>query len=103
MLGSTQVLAHHVGIASQHLTKLNLTYGNLMVDLRASNSKLKARSIRIVSEVTGITPADAAHVLGICNGEVKTAIVATLKQLDASAARHLLDTAGGQLRTALQS
>ncbi len=79
------------------------TYGNLMVDLRASNSKLKARSIRIVSEVTGITPADAAHVLGICNGEVKTAIVATLKQLDASAARHLLDTAGGQLRTALQS
>jgi N-acetylmuramic acid 6-phosphate etherase len=77
------------------------TYGNLMVDLRASNHKLKIRSQRIVSEITGLSVEEANSVLQQCGGEVKTAIVSNLRGVDADRARQLLVEAGGQLRRAL--
>ena len=77
------------------------TYGNLMVDLRASNEKLKLRSIRIVAEIAELTPPKAEEILLACQGEVKTAIVASLHQIDAQAARELLTSHDGQLRAAL--
>ena len=79
------------------------TYGNLMVDLRASNIKLKLRSQRIVSEITGLSPDAAAESLMRCDGEVKTAIVATLRNVEPAMARKLLLQAGGQLRGALDA
>lgn len=79
------------------------TYGNLMVDLRASNAKLKQRSVRIVSEITGLDSSAAADALARCQGEVKTAIVATLRGVDAAHARRLLEANGGQLRNALEA
>ena len=54
------------------------TYGNLMVDLRASNEKLRDRSVRIVSEVTGLSGEASKLLLARCDGEVKTAIVAEM-------------------------
>jgi N-acetylmuramic acid 6-phosphate etherase len=78
------------------------TYGNLMVDLRASNIKLQLRSQRIVSEITGLDPEAAVLALQRCSGEVKTAIVATLRDVEPAVARSLLVEAGGQLRGALQ-
>lgn len=83
------------------MIKIGKTYGNLMVDLRASNSKLKLRSQRIVSDITGLTLEQSAEALQNCDGEVKTAIVATIRQVQADEARKLLTEAGGQLRLAI--
>ncbi len=81
---------------------LGKTYGNLMVDLRATNSKLVARSRRIVSELTGLSLAEAEELLGRCNGEVKTAIVAELRGCEPAEARRRLEAQHGRLREALQ-
>lgn len=83
------------------MVRLGKTYGNLMVDLRASNTKLKRRSVRIVSEVTGLAGEASEPLLAKCNGEVKTAIVSHLCGVDASAARERLERADGRLREAL--
>lgn len=79
------------------------TYGNLMVDLRASNTKLRERSVRIVSEITGLASDQAEVVLSKADGEVKTAIVSHLKSVDAAAARETLAAVDGHLRSALEA
>lgn len=84
------------------MVRIGKTYGNLMVDLRASNSKLRLRSKRIVSEVTGLDLAAAEKLLSMCDGDVKAAIVSHLSLVDAAAARQRLDRAGGRLRGALE-
>lgn len=84
------------------MVKLGKTYGNLMVDLRASNSKLKARSIRIVRALTELDETQAAETLRTCDGEVKTAIVAARRQLTATEARAKLQSVAGHLRAALE-
>src|SRR6266404_781355 len=55
---------------------LGKTYGNLMVDLKATNTKLVIRSRRIVAELTGLSEAEAEQQLARCGGELKTAVVA---------------------------
>jgi N-acetylmuramic acid 6-phosphate etherase len=82
---------------------LGKTYGNLMVDLKATNSKLVARTRRIVADLTGLSEQDAEQQLARCGGELKTAIVAQRHGVPAEAARELLAQAGGHLRRALQS
>ncbi len=89
-------------ITTGAMVLLGKTYGNLMVDLRASNSKLRDRSARIVCEFTGATLAEAEDVLARCGGQLKTAIVSQLRSLDADSATRLLDRAKGQLRVALE-
>ncbi|NUQ66542.1 MAG: N-acetylmuramic acid 6-phosphate etherase [Pirellulales bacterium] len=81
---------------------LGKTYGNLMVDLRATNTKLVSRSRRIVREITGVSEKEAEQLLARSGGEVKTAIVAHVRAVSAEEARRLLDRAGGHLRGALQ-
>lgn len=80
------------------MVRLGKTYGNFMVDLRATNSKLVARSQRIVAQLTDLDEPSAAALLGECDGEVKTAIVMQRRQVDAAQARRLLSAAGGHLR-----
>lgn len=82
---------------------LGKTYGNLMVDLRATNSKLKERSVRIVSELTELDARESLKLLQQCDGEVKTAIVMQLNQVSASEARKRLTENDGHLRSALDS
>ena len=84
------------------MVRLGKTYGNWMIDLRASNVKLKARSIRIVAAITGLSEEQAADQLVRCDGEVKTAIVASMRTLAAFEARALLKRSAGQLRLALE-
>ena len=81
---------------------LGKTYGNWMVDLRATNDKLKARSVRIVAAITGLSEQQAADQLTLCNGEVKTAIVAAKRSVGAVEARNLLERSEGKLRLALE-
>lgn len=80
---------------------LGKTYGNWMVDLRATNIKLKARSIRIVSALAELSEPEAIAALERCDGEVKVAIVAARRNLSATHSRELLRTANGKLREAL--
>lgn len=81
---------------------LGKTYGNLMVDLKATNTKLIIRTRRIVAELTGLSEADAEQQLARCGGELKTAVVAYRRSVSAEEAKQLLTNAGGQLRRALE-
>ena len=85
------------------MVRIGKTYGNLMVDLTATNEKLKDRSQRIVAELTGLSPQEAAGLLAICDHQVKTAVVAQQLAVDANEARRRLAKADGHLRTALAS
>lgn len=82
---------------------LGKTYGNLMVDLKATNTKLVARTRRIVAELTGLSEDEAEQQLARCSGELKTAVVAYRHNVSAEIARAMLAQAGGQLRVALQT
>src|SRR5262249_42222787 len=83
------------------MVRLGKTYGNLMVDLRATNSKLRARTNRIVRQLTGVDAEQAAALLEHCGSELKTALVAGLANLAPDEARRRLAEAGGQVRRAL--
>ena len=76
-------------------------YQNLMVDVQASNKKLKARALKIVMEATECDNEAAANVLAKANGQVKLAILMQLSGLDALEAQSLLDKSNGKLRQAL--
>jgi len=81
---------------------LGKTYGNLMVDLRATNEKLTQRTRRIVTMLTQLAEDEAAELLQRCGGELKTAVVAHRRQVTPAEARRLLDRAGGHLRRAIE-
>ncbi|MGW1806640.1 N-acetylmuramic acid 6-phosphate etherase [Streptomyces sp. NPDC002078] len=83
------------------MIRLGKTYGNLMVDVRASNDKLRARSRRIVSLATGASDEEIEKALTESGGEVKNAILALLADLDGPTAARLLEESGGHLRAAL--
>ncbi|MGW1049316.1 N-acetylmuramic acid 6-phosphate etherase [Streptomyces sp. CG4] len=83
------------------MIRLGKTYGNLMVDVRASNDKLRARSRRIVSLATGASDAEIEKALTESGGEVKHAILALLSGVDGPTAARLLEESGGHLRAAL--
>jgi N-acetylmuramic acid 6-phosphate etherase len=85
------------------MIRLGKTYGSLMVDVRASNEKLRARSRRIVSLATGADDAAIEHALSATDGEVKPAILTLLARVDAPTAARLLTESGGHLREALES
>ena len=85
------------------MVRLGKTYGNLMVDLRATNSKLTARARRLAAKLTGLSEADVEPQLQLCDGELKTTIVAIRCNLSPDAARNLLKQSGEQLRVALEA
>lgn len=88
-------------ITTTLFTKLGKVYGNLMVDVKASNEKLLDRAIRIVSTICEIKREVAADFLSASCGEVKTAIVMHQKSVDLKEARKLLLKVDGNLRKAL--
>ncbi|WEO96736.1 N-acetylmuramic acid 6-phosphate etherase [Streptomyces sp. FXJ1.172] len=83
------------------MIRLGKTYGNLMVDVRASNDKLRARSRRIVSLATGAGDDEIERALAESGGEVKNAILSLLAGVDGPTATRLLEESGGHLRAAL--
>lgn len=90
-------------LTTASMTRIGKVYGNLMVDLRATNDKLKARAARIVMQATGCDAGAAARALAAADQEVKTAIFIELTGLDPVAARAELAQANGVLRTALDA
>ncbi|MER6630570.1 N-acetylmuramic acid 6-phosphate etherase [Streptomyces sp. NPDC000987] len=85
------------------MIRLGKTYGNLMVDVHASNEKLRARSRRIVALATGAGDEEIERALTATGGEVKNAILTLLAGVDGPTAARLLEESGGHLRAALAS
>jgi N-acetylmuramic acid 6-phosphate etherase len=84
------------------MVRLGKTYGNLMVDLQASNDKLRARSERVVMLATGVQKETAAATLADVGGSVKSAILVHLGRVDPRDAPRLLRESDGYLRRAIQ-
>jgi N-acetylmuramic acid 6-phosphate etherase len=82
---------------------LGKTYGNFMVDLRATNAKLESRALRMLQRLTGLSATEARQRLSECGGELKAAIVAEKLKIEPDAARGRLAGTGGQLRAALEN
>ncbi|MFT4112556.1 N-acetylmuramic acid 6-phosphate etherase [Silvibacterium sp.] len=84
------------------LVRLGYVYGNLMVNVQPTNAKLRDRSARIVSTLTGLDTPEAAALIEQA-GAVKTAVVMHRLKLDRAAAEAHLRKANGNLRLALGS
>jgi N-acetylmuramic acid 6-phosphate etherase len=67
----------------------------------ATNNKLKDRSIRIVSEITGLSKTKAGSLLKKANGKVKAAIVMHYRKVNLKQAEDILDKCGQSLRKAI--
>ncbi|GAC1682725.1 MAG: N-acetylmuramic acid 6-phosphate etherase [Gemmatimonadaceae bacterium] len=85
-------------ISTGAMIRLGKIYGNLMVDLRATNAKLRDRSVRIVADVCEMTPAEARTLLDAAGQSVKTAIVMHKLSLSRRAAEHALAASNGIIR-----
>ena len=99
--GTAQKLVLNM-ISTGSMIKLGKVYGNLMVDVQATNIKLVQRAKRIIMAITGLTDDNAAaDLLDAADREVKTAIVMHKRSVDAAEARRLLAAAGGMLRAVI--
>ncbi|WP_370425944.1 N-acetylmuramic acid 6-phosphate etherase [Pantoea vagans] len=78
-------------------------YGNLMVDVEATNQKLVQRQVNIVMQATDCDDATASAALTACGGHCKTAILMVLADLAADEAKALLSQHQGFIRQALQA
>jgi N-acetylmuramic acid 6-phosphate etherase len=83
------------------MIRLGKIYGNLMVDLRATNAKLQDRSERIVMAATGAERTVARKLLKQAQGRAKPAILMHLRQVDFEEACRLLDESEESLRKAV--
>jgi len=83
------------------MVRLGKTYGPYMVDVRATNAKLRRRALRMVQQITGADEAASITALEATQGRVKPAVVMLLGGCDAEEAGCRLDAAGGRVREAL--
>ena len=88
-------------ISTAAMVRLGKVYGNRMVDVSVSNTKLRGRAEGIVADLVGCDHEAAAALLDAADEEVKTAVLMGLAGLEVDAARARLEAAGGYLRTAL--
>jgi N-acetylmuramic acid 6-phosphate etherase len=84
-------------ISTTLMIRSGRVYQNLMVDLKATNAKLRDRAARIVSTLTGLPREEAFAVLDRASGEVKVAVTMHARGVDAAEAGRLLAAAGGRL------
>ncbi|MBO4271552.1 N-acetylmuramic acid 6-phosphate etherase [Microbispora triticiradicis] len=99
--GTAQKLVLNM-ISTITMIRSGRTYGNFMVDVVASNSKLVDRAARIVSDITGAGVPDAREVLEHAGRDVKTAVVMIERGVGADDARALLAAHGNRLGPALR-
>jgi N-acetylmuramic acid 6-phosphate etherase len=100
--GTAQKLALNM-LTTASMVRSGKVYGNLMVDLTATNEKLRRRAARIVAQVAGIDPAAAVPLLEQTGYRAKPAILMARAGCDAGEAERLLAAAGGRLRVALDA
>lgn len=100
--GTAQKLVLNM-ITTGAMIKLGKVYGNLMVDLKATNKKLKDRSVRIVRRATGVDGETALQYLGEAGLSAKTAILMIKTGLDLKRSQELLDEYDGHLKPAIEA
>lgn len=100
--GTAQKLVLNM-LSTATMIKQGKTYQNLMVDVNATNHKLKARARRIVMQATDCDEATATDALQQAEQQAKLAILLVLTGLDVESARTLLSQQKGYLRHALKA
>jgi N-acetylmuramic acid 6-phosphate etherase/N-acetylglucosamine-6-phosphate deacetylase len=100
--GTAQKLVLNV-ISTAAMVRLGKTYGNLMVDVRPTNEKLRDRSMRIVARITGASHEDVALALGASQWRPKVACAMIVGGLTADDAELRLHEYAGRLRPVLDS
>lgn len=96
--GTAQKIALNT-ISTGAMIRLGKTYGNRMIDVVATNAKLRERALRLVRELGGV--ADAEAVLADAGGRVKTAVVMARCGYDRAAAEAALRAADGRLASVI--
>lgn len=99
--GTAQKIALNT-FSSALMVRLNKVYGNLMVDLRATNAKLVRRALRLTMLASGADEAAARAALDQCQWRVKQAVVMLRAGVDAAQAAQRLEAAQGSVHGALQ-
>lgn len=100
--GTAQKIALNT-LSTALMIHLNKVYGNLMVDVKPANAKLRQRCLNLVLQLCDCTTEHARDLLQQADFQVKTATVMYHKHLDAYAARALLQEHGGSLRAVLRT
>ena len=85
------------------MIKLGKVYGNLMVDVRATNAKLVERAKKIVCEATGVQREEAEKILEETNFDVKLSIFMLLSKLNKDEAKTILENNNGYIAEALKN
>jgi N-acetylmuramic acid 6-phosphate etherase len=98
--GTAQKLVLNM-VSTLVMVRLGRTYGNLMIDVRVTNEKLRDRARRIVAQAAGVSPEEATAALAAADDEAKVAVAMLRLGVGADAARERLDAVGGRLRRAL--
>ncbi len=80
------------------MVRLGRVHDNLMVDVVATNEKLRVRAERLVRTLTGVDQTRARELLALAGGNVKVAVVVERQGVDAAEARARLELSGGFLR-----
>ncbi|MFI9810580.1 N-acetylmuramic acid 6-phosphate etherase [Saccharothrix variisporea] len=83
------------------MVRLGRTYSNLMVSMRATNAKLRGRTVRILREATGLAENECTTALADAGGDLKVALVHLLSGVPIAQAAEALETAQGYVRQAL--
>ena len=83
------------------MVRFGRTYSNLMVSMRATNAKLRGRTLRILREATGAGEAECADALAAADGDLKVAVVMLVAGTDQKRAANALENAEGYVRVAL--
>ena len=89
------------GFSTALMVRLGKTYSNLMVEVSATNSKLRTRTARILREASGASEAACEAALNEAGGELRLAMVMLLGGVGVSAARGVLAVGDGSVRGAL--
>ena len=99
--GTAQKLVLNM-LSTGTMIKLGKVYGNLMVDVKASNKKLEERAIRIVMEGSGCERTEAEKALKGADGHAKLAILMVVAGVSASEGKALLERTSGHLAAAIR-
>jgi N-acetylmuramic acid 6-phosphate etherase len=99
--GTAQKLVLNM-LSTISMIRLGKTYGNLMVDVAATNEKLRARLRRIVRQATGADADEVGVALRAAGGDARVAIVSLSAEVSVDEARARLEAADGSIRMALE-
>lgn len=98
--GTAQKLVLNM-LSTAAMVRLGYVFGNLMVNVRATNEKLAARAERILRQATGVSAQQARRLLGRANHDLRVAIIMAMKNISSRAAREALVRHGNSIRATL--